>query len=52
MNLDNTYIVIINTQVVYGPVTLKKATAYLNDRLWAMETTDYAMIAKVISNGP
>lgn len=48
-NTDETFIVIINTRVAYGPVSLKKATAYINDRRWAMETTDSVMIAKVLT---
>ena len=46
--VDSTFIVIINARVVYGPVSLRKATQFLNERLWAMETTDHAFIAKVI----
>ena len=48
-NTDETFIVIINARVAYGPVSLKKATAYINDRRWAMETTDSVMIAKVLT---
>lgn len=50
-NIDTTFIVIINARVVYGPVSLRKATAFLNDRMWALENSDHAFIAKVIGDG-
>ena len=49
--VDATFLVIINARVVYGPVSLRKATAYINDRMWALETSDHAFIAKVVGHG-
>lgn len=48
-NMDDTYIVIVNGRVVFGPVSLKRATMYINDRRWAFETTDTVMIARVLT---
>lgn len=48
-NMDDTYIVIVNGRVVFGPVSLERATMYINDRRWAFETTDAVMIAKVLT---
>lgn len=48
-NMDDTYIVIVNGRVMFGPVSLKRATMYINDRRWAFETTDTVMIAKVLT---
>ena len=48
-NMDDTYIVIVNGRVVFGPVSLKRASMYINDRRWAFETTDSVMIAKVLT---